>query len=179
MGRNCLVSFEGRHCAAPFMHPDKNVQARDAPGTLQIIDSGQVLQEYPSGTRAWLLIDQASYDPAIVSIHEPAIAGAMDVRVEPPAPLVRVDGRGVVADRSREAARTSMSGYEAVLKGQRSICTATSLDSHSDWTGLMGTLGWVSIAQVDTRPESPFTIHSMERPANRVWPTRSSQGPRP
>lgn len=115
VGRDCLVSFEGRQYAAPFVHAGKNVQVRGAPGRVQIIAGGQVVQEYPRGTKARLLIDQACYDPAAAPTSQPAIPGVVDARVEPPAPLGRV-GRVIVADKSWEAARRPLSEYEALLR---------------------------------------------------------------
>lgn len=117
VGRDCLVSFEGRQYAAPFTHAGKNVQVRGAPGTVQIIANGRVVQEYPRGTKARLLIDQACYDPATASTAEPAVPGVVEVRVEPPAPLGRI-GRVIVADKSWEAARRPLSEYETLLRSQ-------------------------------------------------------------
>lgn len=73
------------------------MQVRGAPGKVLIIAGGQVVQEYPRGTKAKLLIDQACYDPATVSTSRPAIPGAPEARVQPPAPLGRI-GRVIVAD---------------------------------------------------------------------------------
>lgn len=115
VGRDCLVSFEGRQYATPFVHAGKNVQVRGAPGRVQIIAGGQVVQEYPRGTKARLLIDQACYDPAAAPTSQPAIPSVVDARVEPPAPLGRV-GRVIVADKSWEAARRPLSEYEALLR---------------------------------------------------------------
>lgn len=117
VGRDCLVSFEGRRYATPFVHAGKNVQVRGAPGTVLIIADGRVVQEYPRGTKARLLIDQACYDPAAVSTSQPAVPGVVEVRVEPPAPLGRI-GRIIVADKSWEAARRPLSEYEALLRSR-------------------------------------------------------------
>ena len=108
VGRDCLVSFEGRQYAAPFVHAGKNVQVRGAPGKVLIIANGQVVMEYPRGTKARLLIDQACYDPAAVE---------EDARVQAPTPLGHI-GKIIVADRSWEAARRPLSEYEALLRSR-------------------------------------------------------------
>lgn len=115
VGRDCLVSFEGRQYAAPFVHAGKNVQVRGAPGQVLIIADGCVVQEYPRGTKARLLIDQSCYDPARVSKTKPAIPGATAARVQLPAPLGRI-GRVIVAEKSWEAARRPLSEYETLLR---------------------------------------------------------------
>jgi len=108
VGRDCLVNFEGRQYAAPFVHAGKNVQVRGAPGKVLIIAGGQVVMEYPRNTKARLLIDQACYDPA---------AGEPDARVQAPTPLGHI-GRIIVADRSWEAAKRPLSEYEALLRSR-------------------------------------------------------------
>jgi len=115
VGRDCLVSFEGRQYAAPFAHAGRTVQVRGAPGTVQIIANGEVVQEYPRGTKARLLIDQSCYDPASASTSGPARSGPMAARAHAPAPLGRL-GRAIVADKSWEAARRPLSEYEALLR---------------------------------------------------------------
>lgn len=114
VGRDCLVSFEGRRYAAPFVHAGKNVQVRGAPGRVQIIANGQVVMEYPRGTKARLLIDQVCYEPVVAAGAGSEAPGA---RVVPPAPLGRV-GRIIVADKSWEAARRPLSEYETLLRSQ-------------------------------------------------------------
>ncbi len=115
VGRDCLVSFEGRQYAAPFVHAGRNVQVRGAPGKVQIFANGRVVMEYPRGTKARLLIDQACYDPAAAPNSRPARTGVMEPRIQVPAPLGRV-GRAIVADKSWEAARRPLSEYEALLR---------------------------------------------------------------
>jgi len=116
VGRDCLVSFEGRQYAAPYPLSGRAVQVRGAPGKVQIIADGRVVQEYPRGTKARLLIDQACYDAAEVSNTRPAISGPMEV--QPPAPLGRI-GRIIVADKSWEAATRPLSAYENLLRRAR------------------------------------------------------------
>ena len=106
VGRDCLVSFEGRQYAAPFTLSGRAVQVRGAPGKVQILAEGRVVQEYPRGTKAKLLIDQACY--------EARVSGASG-GVEPPTPLGRI-GRVIVADKSWEAAKRPLSDYEALLR---------------------------------------------------------------
>lgn len=106
VGRDCLVSFEGRQYAAPFTLAGRAVQVRGAPGTVQIFADGRVVQEYPRGTKAMLLIDQACYEPLARDASE---------RVKTPSPLGRI-GRVIVADKSWEAAKRPLSDYEALLR---------------------------------------------------------------
>ena len=115
VGRDCLISFEGRQYAAPFTLAGRVVQVRGAPGRVQIIAEGRVVQEYPRGTKARLLVDQSCYELTSVSNSRPAISGAIEARVEPPAPLGRI-GRVIVADKSWEAAKRPLSEYEALLR---------------------------------------------------------------
>ena len=118
VGRDCVISFEGRQYAVPFVHAGRVVQVRGAPGKVQIFAEGRVVQEYPRGTKARLLINQSCYELANVSNSRPAISRAIDVRVEPPAPLGRI-GRAIVADKSWEAAKRPLSDYEALLRRTR------------------------------------------------------------
>ena len=118
VGRDCLINFEGRQYAVPFPHAHRAVQVRGAPGKVQILADGRVVQEYPRGTKSRLLVDQSCYDPVKVSNSKPAISGPMKQRVEAPAPLGRI-GRTIVADKSWEAARRPLSDYEALLRRTR------------------------------------------------------------
>ena len=118
VGRDCLVSFEGRQYAVPFPHAGRAVQVRGAPGKVQILADGQVVQEYPRGTKARLLVDQSCYDPANVSTFKPAKSGLLEQKVVPPAPLGRV-GRTIVAEKSWEAATRPLADYEALLRRSR------------------------------------------------------------
>lgn len=115
VGRDCLISFEGRQYAVPFPLTGRTVQVRGAPGKVQIIAEGRVVQEYPRGTKARLLVDRSCYDPAKVSNLRPAISGVTEARVESPAPLGRI-GRAIVAEKSWEAATRPLSDYEALLR---------------------------------------------------------------
>ncbi len=110
VGRDCLVSFEGRQYAAPYRYASRQVQVRGAPGKVQIIADSRVVQEYPRGTKARLLIDQTCY--------EPAISGATGQAVEPPTPLGHI-GKVIVAEKSWEAARRPLSDYENLLRRAR------------------------------------------------------------
>jgi hypothetical protein len=62
--RDCLVNFEGRQYAVPFVHCREHVEVRGCAGTVQIVaqDTGQIVQSYPRGTQERLLIDPACYD---------------------------------------------------------------------------------------------------------------------
>ena len=118
VGRDCLINFEGRQYAVPFRFTGRPVQVRGAPGKVQILADGEIVQEYPRGTKARLLVDQSCYEPVRVSNSKPAISGPMERRVQAPAPLGRI-GRTIVADKSWEAARRPLSDYEALLRRSR------------------------------------------------------------
>lgn len=110
VGRDCLVSFEGRQYAAPFRYTGRQVQVRGASGRVQIMADGRVVQEYPRGTKARLLIDQACYEPAV---SEPT-----EQSVQSPAPLGRI-GKAIVAERSWEAAKRPLADYETLIRRMR------------------------------------------------------------
>jgi len=116
VGRDCLINFEGRQYAVPYALAGRMVQVRGAVGSVQIIDH-QVVQEYPRGTKACLLIDQACYEPAVVSKTRLPNSGSIEPSVLPPSPLGRI-GRAIVADKSWEAAKRPLAEYEAILRRQ-------------------------------------------------------------
>jgi len=118
VSRDCLIHFEGRQYAVPFPYAGRAVQVRGAPGKVQILADGQIVQEYPRGTKSRLLIDQSCYDPANVSNPTPVIPGAMERTVQPPVPLGRI-GRAIVAEKSWEAATRPLADYEALLRRNR------------------------------------------------------------
>ena len=91
------------------------MQVRGAPGKVQILFDGQVVQEYPRNTAARLLIEQACYDPAGILVSNPALAALMS-DVVAPAPLGRVGRAIIVAEKSWEAAKRPLSDYEALLR---------------------------------------------------------------
>jgi len=117
VGRDCLINFEGRQYAVPYALAGRMVQVRGAVGSVQIIVDHQVVQEYPRGTKACLLIDQACYEPAVVSKTRLPNSGSIEPSVLPPSPLGRI-GRAIVADKSWEAAKRPLAEYEAILRRQ-------------------------------------------------------------
>ena len=56
VGRDCLVNFEGRQYAAPFSLTGRAVQVRGAPGKVQIIADGRVVQEYRHPSRRSMVV---------------------------------------------------------------------------------------------------------------------------
>ena len=58
VGRDCFVNFEGCQDAAALVHVGKNVRVRGVPCKVLINADGQVVVEYPHGTKAIPLIDQ-------------------------------------------------------------------------------------------------------------------------
>lgn len=81
--RDCLVNFEGRQYAVPFLYCREQVEVRGCAGTVQIVarDTGQILKTYPRGTQARLLIDPQCYE------------GEGTPRVSAPVPLGRLASR--------------------------------------------------------------------------------------
>jgi transposase len=102
VGRDCLVSFEGRQYSVPFAHAGRQVQVRGAGDTVQILVSHRVVKTYPRGTQALLLVDQADYE------------GESTERVARPTPLGAL-GKQIVLERSWEAPRRPIEQYAALL----------------------------------------------------------------
>ena len=110
VSRDCLISFEGRQYSVPFTYAGRAVQVRGAPGLVLIFADGKIIQQYPRGTAARLLIDQANYDPATVENSIDKVGA-----VVAPAPL-GVLGKISVAEKSWEAATRPLTDYENLLR---------------------------------------------------------------
>jgi transposase len=102
VGRDCLVSFEGRRYSVPFAYACRQVQVRGAGQRVEILADHRVVKSYPRGTKARLLVDQADYE------------GDSTDRVTRPTPLGEL-GEQIVLERSWEAPRRSIERYAAVL----------------------------------------------------------------
>lgn len=79
--QDCMVLFEGRSYAVPFVHVGQRVEVRGCAETVQIIAQGALVREYPRGTEARILIDPSCYE------------GEATTRVLPPTPLGKMGRR--------------------------------------------------------------------------------------
>ncbi|NLP06474.1 hypothetical protein GX411_11075 [Candidatus Fermentibacteria bacterium] len=90
MGRDCLVSFEGRQYEVPARHCQGTVTVRGCPGEVKIYSGDlSLLRTYPRSTACRILLDRTIED----------FEG--DDRVIAPTPLGRL-GREIVLPRSWE-----------------------------------------------------------------------------
>lgn len=60
--RDCMVLFEGRSYAVPFVYVGQRLEVRGCAETVQIIANGVLAREYPRGTKERLLIDPSCYE---------------------------------------------------------------------------------------------------------------------
>lgn len=81
VSRDCLVHFEGRAYAVPFLWAGQRVEVRGCAQSVQILAGGGVVKEYPRHTRERLLIDPGCYE------------GESTDRVIAPPPLGRMGRR--------------------------------------------------------------------------------------
>jgi transposase len=102
VGRDCLVSFEGRQYSVPFVHVGRQVQVRGAGDQVQILADHRLVKSYPRSTVVRLLVDQADYE------------GESTDRVTRPTPLGGL-GEQIVLQRSWEAPKRPIEQYAAVL----------------------------------------------------------------
>jgi transposase len=79
--RDCMVSFEGRSYAVPFLFVGRPVEVRGCAGRVQILADGKVVKQYPRHTPARVLVDADCYE------------GESDDRVQAPPPLGRMGRR--------------------------------------------------------------------------------------
>jgi len=78
--KGCMVHFEGRSYAVPFLCTGREVEVRGCSGTVQILDSqtAAVLISYPRHTQERLLIDPTCYEgPGTVQVLPPKPLGRM------------------------------------------------------------------------------------------------------
>ncbi len=109
VGRDCLVSFEGRRYSVPYLWAKRIIQVRGCTDTVEIWGEGKKICTFPRKTECRLLVDQSHYE------------GTDSDTVKAPVPLGKV-GREIVIPRSWEiedAPRRSIE-YYAELVGTRS-----------------------------------------------------------
>ncbi|MFC1482587.1 IS21 family transposase, partial [Myxococcota bacterium] len=79
--KDCMVHFEGRSYAVPFIYAMQTVEVRGCAGKVQILADSNVVREYPRHTAERVLIDPSCYE------------GEATDRVLPPPPLGRMGKR--------------------------------------------------------------------------------------
>jgi transposase len=79
---DCMVMFENRAYAVPYVHAEQQVEVRGCAGKVQILAGGVVIREYPRGTPERVLIDQSCYEgPATDRVLPPVPLGKMGRRL--------------------------------------------------------------------------------------------------
>jgi len=109
VGRDCLVSFEGRRYSVPYRWAKRTVQVRGCASTVEFWGEEKLICVFPRKTDCRLLVDQSHYE------------GTDGDTGKAPAPLGKI-GREIVIPRSWEiedAPRRSIDHY-AELVGARS-----------------------------------------------------------
>jgi transposase len=103
VGRDCLVSFEGRQYHTPFPYTGRIVEVRGGPDRVEIYSQNRLLATYPRGTDCRLLIDQNHYE------------GESTDRIMTPTPLGKI-AQEIVMEKSWEVPNRPMNQYEAVVR---------------------------------------------------------------
>ena len=78
--KDCIVHFEGRSYAVPFLFVGREVEVRGCSGSVQILDpqTAVVLISYPRHTQERILIEQACYEgPGTAEVLPPKPLGRM------------------------------------------------------------------------------------------------------
>jgi transposase len=78
--KDCMVHFEGRNYAVPFLYAERTVEVRGCSGRVQILDpqTARVLLWYPRHTQERILIDPACYEgPGTAQVIPPKPLGRM------------------------------------------------------------------------------------------------------
>lgn len=83
VGRDGLVSFEGRRYSVPFRHVGDTVEVRGVAGAVIALKDCAVIARHPRGTDRRLVIDQAHYDgPSTDRVVAPPPLGRMGARIQ-------------------------------------------------------------------------------------------------
>jgi transposase len=78
--KDCMVHFEGRSYAVPFVYAGRTVEVRGCSGRVQIVDPqiARVLRSYPRQTQERILIDPTCYEgPGTAEVIPPKPLGRM------------------------------------------------------------------------------------------------------
>jgi hypothetical protein len=83
VGRDGLVSLEGRRYSVPFRDVGDTVEVRGVAGAVIALKDCAVIARHPRGTHRRLVIDQAHYDrPSTDRVVAPQPLGRMGARIE-------------------------------------------------------------------------------------------------
>ncbi len=83
VGRDGLVSFEGRQYSVPFQLAGDTVEVRGIAGAVQVLKACQVVALHPRGTERRLLLDPRHYDgPDSARVIAPPPLGRMGARLQ-------------------------------------------------------------------------------------------------
>ncbi len=82
--KDCTLRFEGRTYSVPFEYAHKTLEVRGCSGFLQIVnrETGEVVKQYPRGTKERLLIDQDCYEGKSDSVDAPRPLGKIARKLE-------------------------------------------------------------------------------------------------
>ncbi len=83
--KDCTIRFEGRTYAVPFQYLDRRLEARGCAHVIQVVDkkSQAIVQQYPRGTDARLLIDPSCYEGRpTATVDAPKPLGRMSKRLQ-------------------------------------------------------------------------------------------------
>jgi len=83
--KDCIVHFEGRSYAVPFLYAGREVEVRGCSGSVQILDpqTATLLISYPRHTRERILIDTGCYEgPGTAQVLPPKPLGRMARRLQ-------------------------------------------------------------------------------------------------
>jgi len=78
--KDCMVHFEGRSYAVPFLYAERTVEVHGCSGCVQILDpqTAVVLRSYPRHTQERILIDPSCYEgPGTAQVIPPKPLGRM------------------------------------------------------------------------------------------------------
>lgn len=83
VGRDGLVSFEGRQYSVPYHLVGDNVEVRGVAGAVHVLKACEIVAVHPRGTKRRLLIDQHHYDgPNTERVIAPPPLGRMGTRIQ-------------------------------------------------------------------------------------------------
>jgi hypothetical protein len=104
--KDCMVHFEQRQYAVPFVHVGRHVEVRGCAGKVQIFAGSKLVREYPRHSAERILIDPSCYE------------GSSTDRVKAPTPLGRM-GRKLAEIYSMPVAQRPLDLYAALAEVAR------------------------------------------------------------
>lgn len=83
VGRDCLVSFEGRQYSVPFDLVGQRVEVRGGAGRVQVLAGARIVADHPRHTRELLVIEPAHFEgESTEAVIAPAPLGRMGRRLQ-------------------------------------------------------------------------------------------------